>query len=332
VNSAGKPTTTPAYDIIEEEGEAFKLNVNPEYEKIWTPLKNEVYNELYKDIEKNGQRDRVIVNEKFEILAGHNRYYINHALKRKTKYVMIRVHGDDLAEKEFVRDENRRRRHVETDDERLDNAERWWPIYQERARRNQLAGKTFCSNGQEVHTRRDVAKAVGLSETQLHRGLTVRKKDPELYAKTIGANKETIFGAFEEYSKKQRQIKNQEKIQKLITEASGIKLPSGADLRHGDFRQICRDFPDNSVHLIFTDPFYAKEYLYLYNEVGKLVRLLPEGRGMAVYCPQLYYDERVNRVLEGAAGLLTKHWILAIVYQTKSARRDAVYPKHIIPE
>jgi ParB-like chromosome segregation protein Spo0J len=121
VNS-DKPTT-PDYDIIEE-GEAFKLNVNPEYEKIWTPLKDEVYNELYKDIEKNGQRDRVIV-KKLEILAGHNRYYINHALKRKTKYVMIRVHGDELTEKEFVRDENRRRRHVETDDERLDNAERW---------------------------------------------------------------------------------------------------------------------------------------------------------------------------------------------------------------
>jgi hypothetical protein len=43
---------------------------------------------------------------------------------------------------------------------------------------------------------------VGLSETQLHRGLTVGKKDPELYAETIGAGKETIFGAYDEYSKR----------------------------------------------------------------------------------------------------------------------------------
>jgi hypothetical protein len=259
VNS-DNPITTPVYDIIEE---AFKLNVNPEYEKIWNPMRDEVYNELYKDIEKNGQRDRVIVNEKLEILAGHNRYYINHSLKRKTKYVMIRIHGDDLAEKEFVRDENRRRRHVETDDERLKLAELCLPIYEERARRNRQAGVTLCSNEQQVHARRDVAKAVGLSETQLHRGLTVRRQDPELYAQTIGANKETIFGAFTEYCKKQDQVKKEEKKQKLREVAAAkIEIPN-LDLRLGDIRVIGKEIPDNSIPLIFTDPPYNEKSIPL---------------------------------------------------------------------
>jgi 16S rRNA G966 N2-methylase RsmD len=299
VNSADKPITTPAYDVIEE-GEAFKLNVNPEYEKIWNPMRDEVYNELYKDIEKNGQRDRVIVNEKLEILAGHNRYYINHSLGRKTKYVMIRVHGDDLAEKEFVRDENRRRRHVETDDERIKLAELWLPIYEERARRNQLAGKkTFCSNEQEVHSRRDVAKAVGLSETQLHRGMKVRRQDPELYAQTIGAGKETIFGAFNEYSKKQKQIKNEEKLQNLRLQASKIKLPEDIEKRLicGDFRQ--QEIPANSIDIIFTDPPYGGEYLYLYKDLGEFgIENLPEGGSLFAITGDYKYRQKLNLLAE----------------------------------
>jgi hypothetical protein len=305
--SDDNPITTPAYDIIEV-GEALKLNVNPEYEKIWNPMRDEVYKELYKDIEKNGQRDAVIVNEKLEILAGYNRYYINHSLKRKTKYIMIRVHGDELTEKEFVRDENRRRRHVETDDDRLALAELWWPIYEERARRNQLAGKTFCSNEQQqdVHTRRDVAKAVGLSETQLHRGLTVKRKDPGLYAKTIGARKETIFGAFEEYCKKQRELKNEEKIQKLITDAAKIRLPE--DIRKnlicGDFRIVGRQqqIKKNSIPLIYVDPPYGGQYLYLYKDLGEFaIENLEDCGSCFVITGDYRLDEKMN--LLGASGL-----------------------------
>jgi site-specific DNA-methyltransferase (adenine-specific) len=36
------------------------------------------------------------------------------------------------------------------------------------------------------------------------------------------------------------------------------------DLRLGDCQDLIRDIPDKSIDLIFTDPPYPKEYLYLY--------------------------------------------------------------------
>jgi len=41
------------------------------------------------------------------------------------------------------------------------------------------------------------------------------------------------------------------------------------EIRHGDFREVLADIPDQSVKLILTDPPYGKNYLSLWDNLGK---------------------------------------------------------------
>ena len=60
-------------------------------------------------------------------------------------------------------------------------------------------------------------------------------------------------------------------------------------MKQGDFRDVSKDIPDNSVDLIFTDPPYSKEYLPLYEELAKLaIRILKPGGSLVFYVVILY--------------------------------------------
>jgi DNA modification methylase len=38
----------------------------------------------------------------------------------------------------------------------------------------------------------------------------------------------------------------------------------------GDFREKCKDIPDNSIDLVFTDPPYTKECISLYKDLAEI--------------------------------------------------------------
>ena len=58
-------------------------------------------------------------------------------------------------------------------------------------------------------------------------------------------------------------------------------------LFHGDFKVICRKYiPDNSINLIFTDPSYDTQHLYLYEALGtEGFRMLKEFGSLLTYAP-----------------------------------------------
>jgi hypothetical protein len=67
--------------------------------------------------------------------------------------------------------------------------------------------------------------------------------------------------------------------------AASVPLDPG--IRHGDFRQVLADVPDNSVSLIFTDPPYDKGSLPLYGDLARLAaRVLTDGGSLVCYAPQ----------------------------------------------
>ncbi|MGB6528600.1 MAG: site-specific DNA-methyltransferase [Candidatus Nitrosopolaris sp.] len=55
----------------------------------------------------------------------------------------------------------------------------------------------------------------------------------------------------------------------------------------GDFKVICRKYiPDNSINLIFTDPSYDTQHLYLYEALGtECFRVLKECGSLLTYAP-----------------------------------------------
>ena len=69
----------------------------------------------------------------------------------------------------------------------------------------------------------------------------------------------TINEAYK-YTQREQAILNREKMAEL---GKDLVLPPTTDLRHGDFKTVLADIPDNSLDLILTDPPYPKEFLTL---------------------------------------------------------------------
>jgi DNA modification methylase len=77
------------------------------------------------------------------------------------------------------------------------------------------------------------------------------------------------------------------KREKLIKSIPDIELPKNCDLRLGDFREKAKDIPDNSVHLIFTDPPYSTDSIHIYSELASLAnRVLKLGGSIVTYIGQ----------------------------------------------
>lgn len=64
-----------------------------------------------------------------------------------------------------------------------------------------------------------------------------------------------------------------------------------AELYCGDFREVCKDIPDNSVDIICTDPPYDHESLILYEDLAIVSQRLLKPQGVLLtYCGNLYID------------------------------------------
>ncbi len=78
------------------------------------------------------------------------------------------------------------------------------------------------------------------------------------------------------------------------------------ELRVGDLRTVWDDVPDGSIDAAVVDPPYAEEYIFLFEDLGRLLaRVLKTGRLAAIYCGHLHLDEEI-RLLQ--AGGLTYAW------------------------
>lgn len=92
-------------------------------------------------------------------------------------------------------------------------------------------------------------------------------------------------GIFKEYTK----IRIEEKKKLLKDEAQKVEVPEDCKVYHGDFMELGKNIPDNSVDLVLTDPPYGGEFLYLFEPMAKFVnRVLKEGGSLVLFAGQ--YD------------------------------------------
>ncbi len=91
----------------------------------------------------------------------------------------------------------------------------------------------------------------------------------------------------------ERIVRNNEAEERRKGEYKDLKAGQ-ARLLLGDFRKRAKEIPDASISIIFTDPPYAREFLPLFDEVGKLGRRVLKPGGLlltysrSMYLPQIY--------------------------------------------
>jgi DNA modification methylase len=89
-------------------------------------------------------------------------------------------------------------------------------------------------------------------------------------------------------------------------------------LIEGNFTERSKDIPDDSIALIFTDPPYPKQYLYLYKELGKKAfRVLKEGGSLVMYAPHYALPEIFDHMKDSG---LKYRWQIVVIHTGSHAR------------
>lgn len=105
----------------------------------------------------------------------------------------------------------------------------------------------------------------------------------------------------------------------------GIPVEYRRAVLAGDCRDLSRAIPDNSVDLVYTDPPYPKEYLYLYEWLAKeAARVLRPGGWCLSMCGGLYLDQ----IMRYMGGHLTYFWVYQVGLAGQAAGCVRPYGAH----
>lgn len=253
-----------------------EIKIKKEYAEIWDPLTEKEYADLKSSIVHSGQHLPIIVNEDGTILDGHHRFKVCNELSIQPKYE-IKKFPTELEEKLFVYESNKRRNSTEF--QRIKTALKMESTYRELAKRNMsLGGKGVSPDAPLGRVDQKIAELAISSATQVRKvRIILREADQDDLTK-VRAGKRTINQVYEHIQKKK--IREQRLREAALAEfQSNVKL-EGAQIYLGDMFTITPEkIAKNSIPMIFTDPPWPEEYLYLYEQLAQIAfqHLRPQG-------------------------------------------------------
>jgi hypothetical protein len=153
------------------------------------------------------------------------------------------------------------------------------------------------------HTIKNLANDLGISDQTIYNQLKLAKNYPEF---------PNAFGNLPlRHAIKMLSVKTNERNDKARKFPSLKSQYKAVDIRRGDFREVLADIPDQSVKLILTDPPYGKNYLSLWDDLGKFAaRVLQQDGGLIAYSGQLYHPEMIAALVH----YLDWWWLCAVVH------------------
>jgi site-specific DNA-methyltransferase (adenine-specific) len=298
---------TDSTDQLNKSISNLELKINPEYAKLVPALTEQEYNGLKRSIQNHGLHETIKVNKKGEILDGHHRFKICNELGRNPK-IEVKELANELEEKLYVIDVNFKRRHL-NDFQKLELASLKQPILKEIAKKRMLAGVKLDLDPSQIFDKgrvdEQIGKDAGVSHETVRKFRIIEVAGSESIKDKLRAGKSTIS---KECTKIQiAQIKKQ-----LSSEPQKIDLPNGCELLEGDFMEVGKRIPDDSIDLILTDPPYSIECLPLYEQLGIFgQRVLKEGGSLVTFIGQYNLVDSANLVeksgLEYRWSICVKH-------------------------
>jgi transcriptional regulator with XRE-family HTH domain len=292
--------------------------LNTPYADLLPPLKTSEREALAADIKANGVLHPVVIDEDGNILDGHHRYAIDR--NAPTRVV------------EGLTDEEKQAYTI-----RANLARRNLSLEQTKAveKRQREIAKKLRESDAKRWTQQAVGALLGVAQQTVASWFTTNTSDgngsktpkPDARVKLNTAAKEAVVARLEAGEAQQQIAADfgvcQQTVSKIAKKADEIhsrdddkarktaKLKASKfDVRRGDFRQVLADV--EGVSLVLTDPPYPKEFLPLWEDLGKWAAGALADDGLLVaYSGQMYLPE----VLQ----LLGKHldfwWCGAVVHK-----------------
>jgi ParB-like chromosome segregation protein Spo0J len=325
------------------------FRINKDYQSLLPPFSEIEFYLLKQSIKEDGLHIPIIVNKHGVILDGHHRFRACKELGFTPEYYVMEF-KDSLEEKQFVIESNLRRRQLGLF-QRVEVGYNLEDIEKEIAKRRMslgghivgLANKKENYNNNDVERRvasidatlppseekgkvsQIIAKKIGVSTATYERGKKIIEKGTEEQKNNLSTiGMANVYNQIRRQEKKDliRQVRQQQTAsaecqhdrEQHNTENSRAKLIQS------DFQEIdSAAIGDSSIDLIFTDPPFKREWLPLYEPLGKLAsRVLKEGGSLVMSAghhalPQIF-DYMKN------SGL--KYWwaIVAVVRDNGSPR------------
>jgi ParB-like chromosome segregation protein Spo0J len=321
------------------------VSTKKEYLNIIPPLSEAGFALLKQSIKDKGLLIPIIVNKDGIVLDGNHRFRackeLGIPLQFQTKELK-----DSLDEKELVIELHLRRRQL-NEYQRVELGYSLEVLEKARAKRRMSLGghiaglankKEDDDNNNEVGQRgasidatlepceekgkvsKIIARKIGVSAATYERGKKIIEKGTENQKNNL--RKDTI-GITSVYN----QIRRQEQKEDLIRQvqeagASGSQpdkeIAARVNLIQGDFQYIdTTAIGDKSIDLIFTDPPYHKEWLPMYEPLGKLAcRVLKQGGSLVMYAGHYALPEIFDYMKN--SGL--KYWWEMVVKHNGSSR------------
>jgi 16S rRNA G966 N2-methylase RsmD len=300
---------------------------------------------------KNGIKLPLVINGNNVLLDGYTRLKIARELGLKEVPCIVKHYNNELEEKLFVLTVNVHRRHLDTADKlklALEVMKIKEELYKGKERRmmnlipfkknkeqysqiQNFLPRKFCNetaiptqmvtvtSSPKLNIWEETAKEFGISKDTLSKGKEIVEKiekDPEI-AKLL----QEFFDKKRSLESVYRRLKEKEARAnvKPIIEEGKVKVEDLANVTilHGDFREVLKSIPSNSIDLIFTDPPYAEKYLDLVKDLFLLAsRVLKPSSYLAIMYGQNHLDE-FFKVFEnsndnGNGSKLRYYWTIAI--------------------
>jgi DNA modification methylase len=344
------------------------IKESKQYSSLLPSIASNDYEALKNDIMKNGIKLPLVINGNNVLLDGYTRLKIARELGLKEVPCIVKHYNNELEEKLFVLTVNVHRRHLDTADKlklALEVMKIKEELYKGKERRMMnliqfkknkeqysqipnFLGRKFgnetaiptqmatVTSSTKLNIWEETAKEFGISKDTLSKGKEIVEKTEK---------DQEIAKLWQEFLDKKRSLdsvyrrvieKEARANVKSIVEEGKVKVEDLANVTilHGDFREVLKTIPSNSIDLIFTDPPYSEKYLDLVKDLFLLAsRVLKPSGYLAIMYGQNHLDEffkvfeSCNSNNKGNNTKLRYYWTIAIHMPDG---QELFYPKNAI--
>ena len=211
------------------------LVVDKEFDGLLPVLTLEESERLEQSILKNGMLDPIKVWEepgtgRYIIIDGHNRYRIlkkhNISLKYWEDYKIM--YADELSDRDAVKQwmlEQQLGRRNLSEAERYEIVQKFKSVFEKKAKENQSSGGKGLPTLSKVNTRKEMAKAVGVSEGTYQKMDKVMQSDNEELKQQLREKKVSVDKAYKEIksTNNSKSITPEQQIDKLDKRVNEIR-------------------------------------------------------------------------------------------------------------